>query len=103
MWKDICYLGTVTEEENALGEKVETIAYTNYIFCDKRSVTRSEFYQAATTDYKPEIVLVLKITDYGNERYIKFNDEIFTVIRTYEVSSENIEITLEKGVNHGGT
>lgn len=101
MWSDICYPGTITETENALNEKIETITYPSYVFCDKRSVTRAEFYQAATTGYKPVIVLLLKVADYADQKYIKFNNEVYTVVRTYEVSTEDIEITLERGVAHG--
>ncbi|PKM45955.1 MAG: hypothetical protein CVV01_05600 [Firmicutes bacterium HGW-Firmicutes-6] len=103
MWKDICYPGVISETENALGEKIETITYPSYVFCDKRSVTRSEFYQAATTDYKPEIILKLKIIDYAGQKYIKLNNDLYTVVRTYEASSEDIEITLERGIAHGNT
>lgn len=101
MWKDICYPGVILETENALGEILESITYPSYVFCDKRFVTRTEFYQAATTDYKPEIILKLKIADYAGQKYVKFNNEVYTVIRTYEASSEDIEITLESGIAHG--
>lgn len=101
MWSDICYPAITTETENAFGEMIESTTYPSYVFCDKRSVTRAEFYQAAATGYKPVIVLLLKIADYANQKYIKFNNEVYTVVRTYEISSEDIEITLERGVTHG--
>jgi hypothetical protein len=104
MWKDICYLGTYVEAENALGEISNTVTYSeSYIFCKKKSVRQSEFYQAAVTDYKPSIVLIVKTADYSGEKYVNFNNEEFTVIRTFQTTEEDIEIVLESGVRHGDT
>ena len=101
MWISICYLGIEAEAENAIGEVVETVTFDDYVFCDQKSIRMSEFYQAATTDYKPSITLILKQADYAGQRYIRFEDEVFTVIRTYAVNSEDIELILERGIKHG--
>lgn len=100
MWTDICYLGIEGEETNAI-EVVQTVTFDDYIFCDKQSIRMAEFYQAATTDYKPTLTLKLKQVDYSGQRYIQFEDEVFTVIRTYAVNSEDIEVVLERGIKHG--
>lgn len=104
MWRDICKLGTVKEVENSLGELVSDIFYReDYIFCNEKSVTMTEFYQAATTDYKPSIVLEVKICDYDGQRFIFYEGKEYTIIRSYKTSSEDIEIVLEGGIKHGGT
>ena len=48
------------------------------VFCSCKSITRSEFYNAATTGFKPSIVFVINSFEYNNEeklnlkkRYIK--------------------------------
>lgn len=101
MWTSICYLGVEEDVENSLGEKFEQVTFGDYVFCDKKSIRMSEFYQAAITDYKPSITLTLKQTDYEGQKYIKFEDEIYTMIRTYAVGSEDIEVVLERGIKHG--
>ncbi len=101
MWTDICYLGIEAEAENVIGEKYEAITFDDYVFCDKKSIRMSEFYQAATTDFKPTITLILKQADYENQRYIKYDDEVYSVIRNYETNTEDIELTLERGIKHG--
>lgn len=101
MWTDICYLGIEDEAENAIGEKYDAVTFADYVFCDKKSIRMSEFYQAATTDYKPSITLTLKLADYEGQRYIQFEDEVYTMIRTYAVNSEDIEVVLERGIKHG--
>jgi len=101
MWISICYLGIEGDAENALGEKYDAVTFDDYVFCDKKSIRMSEFYQAATTDYKPSITLTLKQADYEGQKYIKFEDDVYTMIRTYEVNSEDIEVVLERGIKHG--
>lgn len=101
MWISICYLGIEAEAENALGEKYEAVTFEDYVFCDQKSIRMAEFYQAATTDYKPSITLTLKQADYSGQKYIKFEDEVYTMIRTYAVDSEDIEVVLERGIKHG--
>lgn len=100
MWTDICYLGIEGEEANAI-EVVETVTFDDYVFCDKQSIRMAEFYQAATTDYKPTLTLKLKQVDYNGQRYIRFEDDVFTVIRTYSPNTEDIELVLERGIKHG--
>ncbi len=101
MWTSICYLGIEGEAGNVLGEKYDAVTFDDYVFCDKKSIRMSEFYQAATTDYKPSITLTLKQADYAGQRYIRFEDEVYTMIRTYAVNSEDIEVVLERGIKHG--
>lgn len=101
MWISICYLGIEVEVENSIGEVIETVTFDDYVFCDQKSIRMSEFYQAATTDYKPSIILTLKQADYAGQRYIRFEDEIYTMIRNYAVNSEDIEVVLERGIKHG--
>ncbi len=101
MWTDICYLGIEGEVENAIGEMVETVTFDDYAFCDKQSIRMAEFYQAATTDYKPTLTLKLKQADYSGQRYVQFEGDVFTVIRTYAPSTEDIELVLERGIKHG--
>lgn len=72
------------------------------IACNKRSLTRSEFYFASQTDLKPSMVLEVHSFEYDNQNYLVFEGERYKVIKTYEVSSNIIELTCEKD-NGGGT
>lgn len=68
---------------------------TEKILCAKDSVTRTEFYKAAAIGLKPSIVLVVHPYEYSNQSKIKFEDNFYRVVRTYEVDSENLELTCE--------
>lgn len=59
------------------------------------SVTASEFYQAANTDYRPEIVLKLYEQEYSGQQKVRVNDVQYTVIRTY-LSGDFIELHCQR-------
>lgn len=68
------------------------------IACNKRSLTRSEFYFAAQADLKPTMVLEVHSFEYDNQDYLDFEGGRYKVIKTFEKSPEIIELTCEKAV-----
>ncbi|MGL5085315.1 MAG: hypothetical protein ACRC68_06285 [Clostridium sp.] len=101
MWSDVAYLGKVIDGVNDIGDYIETISYDNEVYCNEKSIKASEFYQAQSVGMKPEVTLELMAADYSKEKHVKYDDEEYTVLRTYKTSSEKIEITLVRGVNNG--
>lgn len=100
MWSDIAFLGRIVESENDIGDYIEVIIYDNEVYCNEKSIKASEFYQAQAVGMKPEVSIELMLVDYSKEKYIKYDDEEYTVLRTYKTSSEKIELTLIRGVNN---
>lgn len=101
-WLDICHLGNETATMNDIGDPVKSVVFSpDYVFCSEKSVTRTEYYSAAVAGMKPAIVLIVKAADYNNERYVKYEDIKYTVIRTYQTMSEDIELILETGIHNG--
>lgn len=72
------------------------------IACNKRSLTRSEFYFASQTDLKPSMVLEVHSFEYDNQDFLEFEGERYKVIKTYESSPNIIELTCERD-NGGGS
>lgn len=107
MWNDICLLGETREITNEIGDLVETIVYEDEVYCNEKSIRASEFYQAQAVGMKPELTLELMIVDYNKQKYIKYDDgygeEEYTVLRTYKVSSEKIQLILTRGVNNANS
>ena len=100
MWSDIAYLGRVVESKNDIGDYIETINYDNEVYCNEKSIKASEFYQAQAVGMKPEVTIELMLVDYSKEKHVKYDDEEYTVLRTYKTSSEKIELTLIRGINN---
>lgn len=68
------------------------------VFCDVRSVGMSEFYQAQTLFYKPEIKFVIAdYLDFNNEQFVDYNGTRYKILRTYRNGHE-LEITCYDGV-----
>ena len=76
---------------NQIPEKVETVVY-----CDLKSITRVEYYNAASQGIKPEIVFVIHKFEYNEEKEILFEGKKYKVIRTYSTNFEEIELTCER-------
>lgn len=101
MWNNTLFLGRaiVSDETDDIGDKIEKIVYDNEIFCNEKSVKSNEFYQAQALGMKPEIVLEILVEEYNKEKYVKYEDEEYKVLRTYKTSSEKIELTLTRGID----
>lgn len=101
MWSNIANLGKAEKIVNEIGDRIEIIIYENEVYCNEKSIKASEFYQAQAVGMKPEVTLELMLADYKKEKYVKYEDEEYTVLRNYKTSSEKIELTLVKGINDG--
>lgn len=66
------------------------------VFCGFRSIGMKEFYSASSTDFRPELKLVLAdYLDYDGETLADYNGQRYRILRTYRAGQE-LELTLEK-------
>ena len=91
MWRDIIELGTTTETF-VHGEPVQSITYRT-VYANKKSVKRSEFYQAAATGLKPELVFEVHTFELSNDKKVRYNGKEYAIIRTYEIG-DTTELTI---------
>lgn len=84
---------TIAEDEigNQIPVETETV-----VLCGLKSVGRTEFYNAAVTGLRPELVFVIHGYEYNGEQIIKFEGMRYQVIRTYAINFEEIELVCEK-------
>ena len=78
----------------------DTITETvSTVFAEIRSVSRSEYYQAASADIHPELVFRLSdYADYSGQKVFTYNGERWRVIRTY-TNGQTLEITAGRATN----
>lgn len=101
---ELLVLGYATD---AAGNTVETVTGSRQVFCKVRSVTRSEFYQAAQADLHPDYVFVLShYKDYQGEKALRFTDwtgheDRYEIVRVYRGSGDALEITAERRIGRG--
>lgn len=97
MFRDVVTLSAIVETQNTYGEIIET-ATTKSVMADKQSVKRTEFYQAMTAGFKPEVVFVIKSCEYSNQPKLTHESINYEVIRTFTVDNECIELICQRGV-----
>lgn len=69
-------------------------------YCEVKSVSQTEAYQARATGLNPEYRLVLSHSfEYGGEKRCTFRDNEYEIIRTYMNESDGIELTIQR--THG--
>ncbi|MDQ1233346.1 hypothetical protein QE450_000844 [Paenibacillus sp. SORGH_AS306] len=73
------------------GSPVERLVFTN-----KVSIQRNEFYQAALTEFRPEISFQIRTIEYGGEKWIRHEEIDYKLIRTYSKNQEITELVCER-------
>lgn len=81
--------------EDELGNQIPSES-RHPILCKVDSVGRNEFYSAASSDLRPEIVFTIHKYEYDNERKVEFDGQQYSVLRTYSTGFEEIELTCER-------
>ena len=88
MWSEVLYLLEEVETFDKLN-RPHTSFKENKVYANKKSVKRTEFYQAQAAGFKPEKCFEIRTIEFA-----KYNDVIYKILRSYEVDSEKTEITL---------
>jgi len=86
--------GGFTEDE--IGNQIPVDPIRTPVLCQKKSIGRNEFYNAANTGLRPELIFVIHAYEYNNEPVVNFEGKDYRVIRTYSVSFEELELTVQK-------
>lgn len=72
------------------------------VLCGFLSIGMAEFYAASTSDFHPELKLVLEdYLDYEDETLADFNGQRYRILRTYR-NGQKLELTLERAPAEDG-
>jgi SPP1 family predicted phage head-tail adaptor len=86
--------GNKDEYGNAIMEEKKEL-----VFASIKSIGQTEFYQAQTSDQKPEIKFVITdYQDYSNQLFLIHNEIRYKIQRTYRNKNNELEITCYGGV-----
>ena len=81
-------IGTDKLKQN-ITEEVKTV-----ILCRKKSITRSEFYQANQAGIRPSLVVDIHSFEYDNQELAEFEGKRYRILKTYPVDLETLELTM---------
>lgn len=91
-WNDQITLVKENYDFDEIGNQIPSGETRNTIFCDVRSITRREFYDAAVAGLKPEIAFAIHNDEYQGEKKIEYQGITYKVIRTYTKDFEELEL-----------
>lgn len=92
LFKDVGYLMKETETLDAL-HRPRVLYEETLVYCNIKSIGQSEFYQASSVGYKPELKIECKLVDLTDVTHFKYNDRVYKILRTYR-KEDITEITL---------
>lgn len=88
---NVIYLIGKTYAADSIGQYVPT-QVKREVYCDVRSITRAEWYDAGRQGFKPDISFVMFAPDYQGENEIEYNERRYSVYRTYISQNEALEL-----------
>lgn len=91
LWRDVIDLTAITSSTDNVGDQVEVETKTT-VYCNKKSVRQSEFYQAMAIGLKPEFMFQVRIMDYSGQEWLYYDNKKYQIIRTYTKNDEIIEL-----------
>lgn len=62
------------------------------VYCQVTSATNQEWHNANQNGLKAEYVFTVFFEDYEGEQVVEYNGESYSVIRTYRLDDDNIEL-----------
>lgn len=83
-YSEIIYLITENKEEDEIGNISSSFTTLNKCYAKKQSVKTNEFYSAVEVGMTPTCEFVIKRLNYNGEELLKWNNEIYTIIRTVD-------------------
>ncbi len=97
-WRDLGYLCTEKTELDRF-RKPHTQYEETPVYCNKKSVRLSEFYQAQAQGYKPEAVFEIHALEFNGATHFRHmvgdgtEGKLYRIIRTYDRGGDIMELT----------
>lgn len=104
-WDDeLILLGAEDFKEDELGQQIVEPKETA-VCCIRRAVSRQEFYLAGQNDIPVSEILIVHPYEYSGEKLVLFRGKKLKVVKTYEISLEELELTCTErlGDKNGAT
>lgn len=92
------YLLSISNSTDDAGDTTQADT-SRKVFVNVSSIGMNEFYQAHNLGFKPELKVYIRDFEYKGESKIKYKNEEYRVIKTYDRQDGVIELTCSKGVD----
>lgn len=78
--------------KSALGEPI-WINTDTVVWCDKHSVTRSEFFKAEASGNEAKTSFSIHSEDWGEQEQIVYEAKVYKILRAYQIGEGIVELT----------
>ena len=95
-----CKLISTSFSKNEIGVQTETIVEKDCPIIKVEDVYAKEFYEANEQGYKPSLRLRVSNLNYENQRELIYMQKTYTIIRTQEVTADEIILVCERKVKN---
>lgn len=96
---NVINLISTTKEQDENGVWRET-TNRRMVFCNVSSVTASEFFEGGRNGLNPQFRMVMFFGDYQGETILEYNGATYSIYRTYQRGTDELELYVER---KGGT
>ena len=79
---DVCKLVSTEITKDELFQDIE-VEVEREVFCSVLNINQHEYASAIAAGRKPENTFVINYDDYNNENKIKYNNESYSIYRTF--------------------
>lgn len=92
---NIIYLVNKNQSQNEYGVWVDNDELRK-VYCEITSVSQSEWYEGGRNGLNPEFRVRMFVYDYQGEQELIYNDNVYSIYRTYVDKNETIDLYVEK-------
>lgn len=78
---------------DAIGNTIKT-STSRTVWANEGNIAQREFFEAARSGFKPEVMLTIKLKSYNGERIATYNGVTYHIYRTWKKGAEDIELYL---------
>ena len=96
-----CKLLSTSIQTNKIGVQEETQIEKEIPIIKVEDIYANEFYEANEQGYKPSLRLKISILNYANEQELIYMNNIYNIIRTQEITSDEMILICERKLKHG--
>lgn len=87
----------IAESPEAHGVGTEPEEIRRKVFCEIRSISQNEAYQAMGAGLNPELKVKITLeSDYHGEKLLELDGVRYRIIRTYIPETNGIELTIQR-------
>lgn len=66
------------------------------VFCNVKSITRTEWFEAGRSGFKPALMFIIFEYDYEGESIVEYQGKRYGVYRTYIARDEQMELYVQE-------